>query len=109
MPRTHSGVGIASFIIAIVAGMTAFSLIVIAGVMEATTPGGMDEDAPQVILVGLGIFGAVALGMLGAGLGVAGLVQTDRLRTFAVLGLIFNMLVVLGLGGLVVIGLTMDV
>ena len=77
--------------------------------MEATTPGGMDEDAPLVILVGLGIVGAVALGMLGAGLGVAGLVQTHRLRTFAVLGLVFNMLVVLGLVGLIAIGLSMDV
>jgi len=103
--RRQSGLGITSFVLAIVAGLTALALVVIAGVMEASTPGGMDEESPQAIIVGLGIFGVVALNLLGIGLGVAGLVHADRLRTFAVLGLVFNSLVILGLGGLMVIGL----
>jgi len=102
----QSGLGITSFVLAISAGVTAFALVAIAGALEASTPEGMDEESPQAMIVGLGIFGVVGLNMLGIGLGVAGLVHPNRLRTFAVLGLVFNILVILGLGGIMVIGLT---
>ena len=102
--RRQSGLGIASFVVAIVAGVSAFALVVIAGVMEVSTPGGVDEESPLAIIVGLGLFAVVALSMLGIGLGFAGLVQADRLRTFGVLGLVFNILVILGLVGLMVVG-----
>ena len=46
--------------------------------------------------------------MLGIGLGVGGLVQVDRSRTFGVLGLVFNILVILGLVGLIVVGITTE-
>jgi hypothetical protein len=105
--RKQSGLGIASFILAIVAGVTAVALVVIAGVIELSTPGGMDEESPQALIVGLGIFGVFALNLLGIGLGLGGLFQADRLRTFAVLGLVFNLLVILGIGGLMVLGLAM--
>lgn len=105
--RRQSGLGIASFVLAIVAGVTALALVVIAGVMEASSPGGMDEESPQAIIVGLGIFGVLGLSMLGVGLGVGGLVQADRSRAFGAIGLILNILVILGLGGIMVVGMTM--
>ena len=105
--RRHSLLGIASFAIAIFAGLTAFALIVIAGVMEASTPGGMSEESVQAIVIGLGIFGVLALNLLGAGLGIAGLVVPNRSRVFGILGLIFNLLVIFGIAGLLVIGLAL--
>jgi hypothetical protein len=103
--QKQSGIGIASFVLAIASGVTAAALVVIAGVMEVSTPGGMDEESPQAIIIGLGIFGVIGLNMLGIGLGVAGFFQPDRSRIFSVLGLVFNLMVILGLGGLMVIGL----
>ena len=105
--RRQSRLGIASFILAIVAGVTGLALVVIAGVLDASTPGGMDEESPLALIVGLGMFGIGAINLIGIGFGVAGLIQVDRLRTFAVLGLVFNTLVILGFCGLVVVGLNM--
>jgi hypothetical protein len=100
----QSGLGIASLVVAIAAGATAFALVVVAGMMEVSTPGGMDEESPQAILVGLGIFGVLGLNFLGLGLGVAGIVQPDRSRVVAILGLVLNALVILGLCGLMALG-----
>ena len=104
----QSGLGIASLVVAVVAGLTAFSLVVIAGVMEVSTPGGVDEDSPAVMLVGLGIMGVVALNFLGLGLGVAGVLHPNRSRVVAIVGLVFNGLVILGLCGLMALGLSME-
>ena len=40
-------------------------------------------------------FGGLGLALLGVGLAIAGLIQADRKKVFAVLGLIFNGLVLL--------------
>jgi hypothetical protein len=40
----HSGFGIASFVISLVAGFAEFVLLAIAGYLESTTEGGLDED-----------------------------------------------------------------
>lgn len=101
----HSGMGIASFIMAIVVGISAFALIVIAGVIEMQTPGGMDEESPEAIIIGLGIFGVIGLNLLGVGLGIAGIVQPDRNKIFAYLGLAANAMVIFGICGLIGLGL----
>ena len=103
----QSGLGIVSFGIGMASGLLAITLVVIAGMLEVSTPGGMDEESPQAILVGFGLFGVVAMNFLGLGLGFAGLVQPSRSRALAVLGLMANMLVVFGLCGLMALGLAM--
>jgi hypothetical protein len=103
-PR-HSGPGIASFVIALLVGVAVLILVVAAGVIEASTPGGMDEESPVVIAIGLGIFAAVFGALIGGVLGIVGVAQGDRRKTFAVLGLVLNGLVVVGLVFLVIIGL----
>lgn len=105
--QKQSGLGIASFGIAIFAGVTAFALLVGAGMMEASNPGAVDEESPIAIVVGLGIFGVVGLSMLGIGLGVAGVLQPNRARAFGIIGLLFNIFVILGLIGIVVLGVMM--
>ncbi len=102
--RRQSGMGIASFVIAIGAGVTLFVLLMILGAMDVSTPGGIDEESPEAIIAGLGLLAVVAINILGIGLAVGGLVQTDRLRMFGVLGLVFNLLVILGFVGIMVIG-----
>ena len=102
---TQSGLGIASFIIAVAVGFGMVLLVVYAGVVEASSPGGMDEESMTAIAIGLGALGGMAAALLGVVLGIAGLVQRDRKRLFAVLGLVLNGLTILGVAGLILIGL----
>ncbi len=104
-PSKHSGIGIASFVIAIGVGCAEFILIAIAGIMEATTPGGMDEESPQAIMVGLGILAGLALCLPGIGLGFAGVVVKGRKKLFAILGLVFNCSILACVTALLLFGL----
>jgi len=100
----HSGLGIASFILSLMVGAVEFLVIMAAGIVEATTPGGMDEQSMAAILIGLFILGGLMANMAGVGLGIAGLVQRDRKRVFSTLGLVFNGTAILGIVMLMVIG-----
>ena len=102
--RRQSLLGVASFVIGILAAVTAFGLIVIAGVMEASTPGGIDEESAEAMIVGLGIFGVLAGNALGVALGIAGLIEPNKSRIFAALGIMGNLMVILGIVGLGRIG-----
>jgi len=55
MHTPHSGMGIAAFITALCGAVLMLGLIVIAGIIETTTPGGMEETSMSAILVGLGL------------------------------------------------------
>lgn len=103
--KKQSGLGIASFIIALVGGFVMFAVFGIAGYLEHTMDGGMTEESPEAVLVGLAMMGDGLLVLLGLGLGIAGLFQSDRKKLFAILGLALNGLIVLGAAGLVAIGM----
>jgi hypothetical protein len=100
----HSWLGIFSFIISLVGGLGMLLLFAIAGYVQMSTPGGMDEKSPAAVVVGLLLFAIAGVLLVGLGLGIAGLVQKEKKRVFAVLGLVFNSLVILGTLALVVIG-----
>lgn len=106
-PVKHAGLGIASFIISLIIGLAEFVLVIIAGVMQATTPGGINETAPVAIFLGMLLIGGIVVCLIGLGLGIAGVLQKDRKKIFGVLGLIFNGLIILGVLLLMVIGSTM--
>lgn len=107
MAEKHSGLGIASFISSIVAGILIFILIVIAGVMEVSTPGGVDEKSAEAVIVGLFIFAFLFLCLVALGLGIAGLIQKDRKKLFAVLGAIFSTVTLTGTISIILIGSAM--
>lgn len=56
-PMKHSGIGIASFAMSLGILIVTFILVVVAGVMEASTPGGINEESPAAIMLGLAIIG----------------------------------------------------
>ena len=105
--RKHTGFGIASFVIAIAVGLAEATLIVVARIIGASNPDGIDENSPLVMGLGLGVCGGMAVAVSGLGMGVAGLCQSHRKKTFAVLGLILNGLVVAGVLFLMVLGAVM--
>jgi hypothetical protein len=102
----HSGLGIASFVLACVSTVLILVLLVVAGVMEASTPGGMSETSPAAIAIGLLLFLFVFVALVGVGLGIAGLFQSERKKVFAVLGTVFGGVTLLGTASIVAIGMS---
>ncbi len=86
----HSGVGIASFIVSIIGSLLMFLLFVIAGAIQLSTPGGVDENSPAAMVIGLMLFLLMFALLVALGLGIGALCQSDRKRLFGVLGTIFS-------------------
>ncbi len=100
----HSGVGIASFVLSMLSGLSLFVLFGVAGYMEAQSPAGMSEDDPTTMLLGVALIGAGMAQFLAFILGAVGLFQPNRKKIFAILGTIFSLLAILTFGGLMVVG-----
>ncbi|MBO2680520.1 hypothetical protein I6M56_16940 [Shewanella algae] len=107
MQLKHSGLGIASFATSIFSGIALFITFIVAGALEATTPGGLDENSMEAILVGLMIIFMMLVSLVSLGLGIGGLVQKDRQKIFAILGTTFSGLIILGTVGLIALGMSM--
>jgi hypothetical protein len=106
--RKHSGLGISSFVISLAGGFAMFLLFCVAGFMETTTPGGIDETSGVAVVLGLVIFAVIAVHLLGLGLAIGALTQKNRKKVFSILGLIFNAVVVVGTTALIFIGNAME-
>lgn len=103
----HSRMGIASFVIGILATVVLVALFVVGGVVAASAfqnvdPQALDPESVQsspafaaLALIGIGVFGCLVLYVVGLGLGIAGLIQSLRKRLFAVLGTALNGFVIL--------------
>lgn len=102
--QEHSGLGIASFITSVATGGLLLSVSLIAGVMEASTPGGIDEESPGVIVLGVLVFALLGAAVVALGLGVSGLFQKDRMKVFAVLGAVLSLFVLLVTSALLALG-----
>jgi len=103
----HSGLGIASFLIGLVVVLLNVLVVLIAVLMGR---GGRTPDAVGSVGMLLGFFfGTGVVGALvGLGLGVGGLFREDRNRTFAVVGLVLNLLVVLAATALFLVYLVLS-
>ena len=66
--------------------------------------GELDENSPEAMIVGLGVFAGFGLNLISLGLAIAGLCERRRKKVFAVLGLVINILLFFGVCGLMVIG-----
>ncbi len=101
----QSALGIASFLIGLLAGISGLSLLVVASAFEAS--GRPSAESNVAMVAGLSMIFIVMLTSFAAGLAVGGLAQTEKSRTFAVLGLIINSMLIFGLFVLVMIGMTL--
>lgn len=101
----HSGVGVASFVIALVAGLLVFLCIIVAGVVEASDMGPIPEDSPLAVVQGLTIISGSIACLCGIALAIAGLMQENRNKVFAVIGLVFNGLILLGVALIILMAL----
>lgn len=97
MEPKHSGLGIASFVVSITAAIFIFVLIAVAGALELSTPGGIDEESVSVMMIGLLLFAFLSASVVALGLGIGGLFQNDRKNVFAILGTVFSALTLIGM------------
>jgi hypothetical protein len=103
----HSGLGIASVVIGAIGALTVFATVIVAGYLEMSTPGGMDEDSPVVTMLGLVVCTGCLTAMIGAGLAAGGLFQPNRNRVLPIIGLVINGVIILTVMVLMVVGLMM--
>lgn len=101
----HTGLGIASFIIGLFVGIGEMVVVGWTGYLATSKPGTITPEAPIAIILGLVMLAGLAAAFLGAGLGVGGLFHKNRRRIFAVLGLVFNVMILAAFMGLMAIGL----
>ena len=103
-PKRHSGLGITSLIIAILTGLGDVALFLICGLIAAGgDPNSIDDGI--AMMIGLVLIASLGISLVGTALGIAGLVQSSRNRTLAVLGLILNGLIFFGMFGLIALSL----
>ncbi len=105
--QKHSGFGIASFTASLTLGVLMLALIIVASVLESSSPGGMDEESPEAITIGLLIIGAILGQLLALILGIVGVAQSSHKRIFGVLGISISLITLFLTLSLIFIGLTM--
>ncbi len=99
--------GTSSFIIAVIAGLAI--IISFVAVLSKVGPGGqVNQNDPMMMTFGCVILLAMLAAFIGMGLGIAGCVQQNRKKVLAILGLIFNSAIALGMGTLMLIGMSMQ-
>lgn len=105
--KKHSGFGITSFVIAIGTVLADFIVILVAGI-AGSQPGGMGEDSPIAVGVGLFIFLMLFVNLIGIALGAVGLFQANAKKVFPILGILFNLVVPAGMVALIIFGLMIE-
>jgi len=101
-PQANSGLGIASMVIGIAVWVMEFAGIGFAAMLVGKYA---NRQSPAMIFAGLGIISGVVLALVGVGLGIAALCQRDRKKIGGILGLVFNGLMLLIVGGFMILGL----
>ena len=104
-PTSHSGIGIASLLLGILSVLGLVATVVVGVVMTANDPGALEnENSPATLALGACALACLLLSLVGVGLGIGGLVQRDRKRVFAWIGLTLNAVILLLVVGLMVVG-----
>ena len=104
-PLKASGLGITSFILGIVSGLSSILIIGYAGYLEISTAGDLSENAAMAI--GFSMLLSLGCCFVGACLGVAAMFQTNRSKVFGAIGLAINVMIILGVIGLMILGMTL--
>lgn len=92
--RSHSGLGIASFIMGVVTLLAFIAVVVIATGMAMAAGGHLDPKSVQAVMLGLSIVLDGLLSMIGLGLGIACAAQHRHRRILGIIGLCMNALVI---------------
>jgi hypothetical protein len=100
-----SGMGLASLVLSVVSGVAVIALVIAAGVMANRHGGTLDEKSVEAVTVGLGIMVGIVLNIVGLVLGIVAMLQRDRKKAIAIVGLTLNGVLLLLVVGLIIVGI----
>lgn len=103
-----SSLGLWSFLISIATGGVLLLVIGAAVVMTIDPTVNLTEDSPEAMILGLGMLGGLGVAVIGLVLGFRGLAAPNTGKVLAILGIVFNGLILLGTLGLMVIGIAVS-
>jgi hypothetical protein len=101
----HSGLGIASFMIAMAVVALHLLVFVIIFMLGVVAPDLMGSNSAMVGVLGMCMIAGFFGSLIGLGLGISGVSQKNRKKVFATLGLVFNAVIILSLIALIAIGM----
>ncbi|MUT64428.1 hypothetical protein [Paenibacillus sp. NEAU-GSW1] len=113
----HSGLGIASFVLAIISILLGVLGIILSVVFVAqlagdptsflseTESGSIPEGAGSILAAVVLMFLGVGISFVGLILGIVGVFAKNRRKLFAIIGLVFNGVIILGMLLMIVISL----
>jgi hypothetical protein len=105
MHETNSGLGKASFIISIVAGVFILFLFILVGILEETNPGMIDEKSDSAGVLGCSIMLLWLAELVALGLGIGGMCVKGRKKVLAILGTCFSVAALFGSMCVVILGM----
>ena len=103
-PRRKNGVGITSFILAMLNIVFWLIVVIFSAIMADQV---MNEEDPAVMLMGLLVIVAFVTTITGIILGIIGSAMSNRSKGMAVTGLIINILLLVGIVFLIIMGVAM--
>ena len=94
----HSGLGIASFILSIVAFFTQIFVYTVYTIKQFSDPQWLEQESIGSTLIGFLMIVSIFIVLVGFGLGIAGIIQKEKRKVFSVLGVVLNLLMIMFLG-----------
>jgi hypothetical protein len=105
-PGKQSGLGIASFTIGLIVVVIDLLLFLAVGLMASGPGRPLRRPDELVVVIGLSFCAGAVAALVGLCLGFAALFQEHRNKVLAIIGVVLNLLVLLGVGTLYLIGVT---
>ena len=103
--QTRSRLGIAACVLAVAVPIGIAALVALATLMGTRSHGGVDENSPLAILVGLALIGAVLLELLALAVAATALFLPGRRKLFPLLAVVFATTSITCVAALVLLGL----
>ena len=104
--KRQSGLGVASFTLSLVSIVATIALFGYVGYLEITAAGGVSGDDTVAMLIGFAIIACIAMLLVGVVLGIVALLQKERRRTLAAIGVGLNGLFAILIGVVMWIGIS---
>ncbi len=105
-PFRQSGLGITSLVISILVAIALFAMFIVVTMMVVDQGGQQPADNdPRMITVVRVFLGGIGIALVGLILGILGTMQPNTSPICAIIGIVFNGMILLGVGGMVFFGL----
>ena len=101
----QSGIGIISLLTSVITAMLIAVLFVVVVIISVGPNGPPPDNDPKMVMIGLGFLTCLGAALIGLVLGIVGSIQPHRGILCAILGAVFNALILLGVSGLICAGL----